>query len=256
MTWWPPQRQLTLTRRGWVVLGVAVAMVVAGSLAIVIRVIVDGPADCTVRVDGRTIDLDRHEAEQAATALIPAARRGTAAPATTSALAHTLSLSADDAAAVTAAFSGRARAAVTCRYAGASTTETDRLDEHGLTPRAEAVREVLRARFGQLPLGGFAPGGVHTGHMVGSAHYEGRAIDAFVRPVSARNKQRGWALAYYLVTHAERFAIETVIFDGRIWTARRSAEGWRDYHVDVSGKSGAVARILEHRDHVHVDVAD
>ena len=29
--------------------------------------------------------------------------------------------------------------------------------------------------------------------MAGSAHYEGRAIDVFVRPVSPANKVRGWA---------------------------------------------------------------
>jgi hypothetical protein len=92
--------------------------------------------------------------------------------------------------------------------------------------------------------------------MPGSAHYEGRAIDAFVRPVSPRNKQRGWALAQYLVANAARLSIDTVIFDDRIWTARRAAEGWRHYSVATDGKPRAVARVLEHRDHVHVDVAD
>jgi hypothetical protein len=118
------------------------------------------------------------------------------------------------------------------------------------------VRADLRARFGALPLGGFAAGGVSTGHMPGSAHYEGRAIDVFFRPVSARNKAHGWALSHYLVAHAERLAIDTVIFDDRIWTARRADEGWRDYRVDTTGKARSVARVLEHRDHVHVDVAD
>ena len=92
--------------------------------------------------------------------------------------------------------------------------------------------------------------------MPGSAHYEGRAVDVFVRPISPRNKTRGWAMAQYLVAHAERLEIDTVIFDGRIWTARRAGQGWRDYEPDTSGRSRAVAAILEHRDHVHVDVAD
>jgi hypothetical protein len=43
-----------------------------------------------------------------------------------------------------------------------------------------------------------------------------------------------------------------VIFDDRIWTAGgRSGDGWRDY--DPPERSGDPA-ILEHRDHVHVDV--
>ena len=88
--------------------------------------------------------------------------------------------------------------------------------------------------------------------MEGSAHYEGRAIDAFVRPVSPANRTRGWAIAQYLVSQADRLAIRTVIFDDRIWTSgARSGDGWRDY--DPPERSGDPA-ILEHRDHVHVDV--
>ena len=134
--------------------------------------------------------------------------------------------------------------------------ESDRLSADGLTTRAERVRSDLAARLGGLPLGGLAPGGVHTGHMPGSAHYEGRAIDVFFRPVDARNKDRGWALAQYLVAQAERLEINTVIFDGRVWTARRGFQGWRDYRVSHAGRSAATVAILEHRDHVHVDVAD
>ena len=90
--------------------------------------------------------------------------------------------------------------------------------------------------------------------MPGSAHYDGRAIDVFVRPVSAANRQRGWAVAQYLVAQADRLRIRTVIFDDRVWSAGRSSEdGWRDYRVP-SGSSGD-RQILEHRDHVHVDVA-
>ena len=107
--------------------------------------------------------------------------------------------------------------------------------------------------FPRQPLGGFEPGGVSTGHMEGSAHYEGRAVDVFVRPINAENRKRGWAIASYLVSQAERLQIRTVIFDAQIWTASRSSQGWRDY--DPPSRAGD-RRILEHRDHVHVDVAD
>ena len=126
------------------------------------------------------------------------------------------------------------------------------LDAAGLTEQAGAVRRDLRMGFGRLALGGFAPGGVQTGHVPGSAHYDGRAIDVFVRPVSADNRRRGWALAAYLVARAARLEIRTVIFDGRIWSAGRSEDGWRDY--EPPDRPGDPA-ILEHRDHVHVDVA-
>jgi hypothetical protein len=127
----------------------------------------------------------------------------------------------------------------------------------GLTRRAERVRSDLQETFGRVSLGGFAPGGVSTGHMKGSAHYEGRALDVFVRPISRDNKRRGWAIASYLVSQAERLDVAHVIFDGRIWSAGgRSEDGWRDYAPDVpDSASSGTRKILEHRDHVHVDVA-
>jgi hypothetical protein len=126
------------------------------------------------------------------------------------------------------------------------------LTRSGLTPRAVAVRRDLRGAFGRLPLGGFAPGGMQDGHREGSAHYDGRAIDIFVRPVNRANNRRGWAVAQYLVAHADRLAVDHVIFDDRIWSAGfRSEAGWRDY--DPGDRPGDRS-VLEHRDHVHVDV--
>ena len=137
----------------------------------------------------------------------------------------------------------------------AETGGTQRPTSSGLTPRAERVRQDLESAFGSLAVGGFAPGGVSTGHMPGSAHYDGRAIDVFVRPVDAANRRRGWAIASYLVAQASRLHINHVIFDGRIWTAGRSSEsGWRPYDPPRSSSSAATQAILEHRDHVHVDV--
>jgi hypothetical protein len=132
--------------------------------------------------------------------------------------------------------------------------ETIRAD--GLTPRAARVRRALEAAYGDLSLGGFAPGGVTTGHMRGSAHYEGRAIDVFVRPVTAENRRRGWSMAHFLVAHATALHVDHVIFDGRIWSAgRHSEEGWRPYRPrSAEGADAATRAVLLHRDHVHVDV--
>lgn len=144
--------------------------------------------------------------------------------------------------------------AFTCVVQGDFEPAPARLNARGLTGRGEDVRRELLAVFGSLALGGFEPGGAREGHMPGSAHYDGRAIDVFVRPVSAANRQRGWAVAQYLVAQADRLRIRTVIFDDRVWSAGRSSEdGWRSYRVP-SGSSGD-RQILEHRDHVHVDVA-
>jgi len=155
----------------------------------------------------------------------------------------------EDARALASALTGYSPAAFSCDLdGGAPSADADLLDS-GLTARADAVREDLLARYGDLDLGGFAPGGVTTGHQEGSAHYEGRAIDVILRPVNDANNVRGWSVAHYLVGNAARLDIRTVIFDDRIWTAGR--DGWRDY--DPPEREGS-AVVLEHRDHVHVDV--
>jgi hypothetical protein len=245
--------RVRLTRRGWAAIAVAGIVALGGLTVLVSR---SGPPDCTVRVDDGTVELDREEAERATTAVALAVIGGTGSPGAAGVVRDYVSLSSEEDRAVAEALSGQERAALTCRHGGASTTESDSVDAHGLTGRAAALRTDLRGRFRSLPLGGFAPGGVSTGHMAGSTHYEGRAIDVFFRPTNGANRARGWVLAHYLVAHADRLAIDTVIFDDRIWTARRADEGWRDYRIDVAGKSRATARVLEHRDHVHVDVAD
>ena len=161
----------------------------------------------------------------------------------------------DDARALASALTGNSPGAFWCETDGDADEASDRLDDAGLVRRAAAVRADLESVFGTLSLGGFEPGGVSTGHMEGSAHYEGRAIDVFVRPVNPDNRKRGWAIASYLVAQADRLAINTIIFDDRIWHAgARSADGWTDYRVPSSSRGDRA--ILEHRDHVHVDVAD
>jgi hypothetical protein len=153
------------------------------------------------------------------------------------------------------ALTGNSPGALWCDVPGDADEAGDEIDATGLVERATRLREDLEARFGTLSLGGFEPGGVSSGHMEGSAHYEGRAVDVFFRPVNAENRKRGWAMASYLVANADRLDVKTIIFDDRIWRAGSWAgDGWRDYRVPSS--SGGDRAILEHRDHVHVDVFD
>jgi hypothetical protein len=123
----------------------------------------------------------------------------------------------------------------------------------GLTSRAETVRVAMREVFGKQTLGGFEPKGVDSGHIDGSAHYEGRAIDVFLRPVTPEHQQRGWAQAAWTVAHAEQLSVATVIFDRSVWSARRSVSGWRDYEHPGGPTDNP---ILLHEDHVHVDVVE
>jgi hypothetical protein len=160
-----------------------------------------------------------------------------------------------DGRAIASALSGYSRAAFTCMVDKAD-VEPEEEHANGLTARADALREDVQNAFGPLPVGGFSAGGVTTGHMKGSAHYEGRGVDIFFRPISSENKRRGWVVAHYLVANAERLEIAHVIFDDRIWTAGDlSEEGWRDFDPpDAEGADRESMAILEHRDHVHVDV--
>ncbi|WP_185996458.1 hypothetical protein [Nocardioides campestrisoli] len=157
-----------------------------------------------------------------------------------------------DARVLASALTGNSPEAFTCTGQDVPDTAPAALTETGLTERADRVRRELELAFGPQSLGGFAPGGVGDGHMAGSAHYAGRAVDVFFRPVNQENRRRGWAVAHYLVAHASRLDVQTVIFDDRIWQARRADDGWRDYRVPRS--SSGDREILEHRDHVHVDV--
>ena len=125
--------------------------------------------------------------------------------------------------------------------------------ELGLTPRADAVRVAMREVFGKQILGGFEPQGVDSGHVEGSAHYEGRAIDVFFRPVSEANQRLGWQQALWAVAHADDLSVATVIFDREIWSAGRSVQGWRTYRYPGGATDNPV---LLHEDHVHVDVAE
>jgi hypothetical protein len=161
-----------------------------------------------------------------------------------------------DGRALASALTGNSQASFSC-VVNAQDLSSQRMQANGLTARANAVNDAITSAYGDLPLGGFAPGGVGTGHMSGSLHYLGRAVDVFFRPVNDANKIRGWSLAQYLVANASRLHIEHVIFDKQIWSAgAKSQDGWRDYTPPelTGGESAATLAILEHRDHVHVDV--
>jgi hypothetical protein len=154
--------------------------------------------------------------------------------------------------AVASALLGKHGPALTCSVASLpDLVGAESLGASGLTPRAEAVRIAMRETFGRQSLGGFAPGGVRTGHIEGSAHYEGRAIDIFFRPISDANQQLGWQQAQWAVAHADRLQLATIIFDRHVWSAERSTSGWRGY-VYPDGPTDNP--ILLHYDHVHVDV--
>ena len=123
---------------------------------------------------------------------------------------------------------------------------------NGLVPRAQVLRRAWTRRFGPLPAGGFAAGGVSSGHVDSSSHYDGRAVDVFFRPLGDRAQaRRGWVFAQWLAAHADDYDVLSVIYADRIWTSWASGAGWRPY-VHPSGNRRNP--VLRHLDHVHVAV--
>ncbi|WP_017558971.1 hypothetical protein [Nocardiopsis baichengensis] len=232
-------------------IGLAVLALLAGGLALAAPRLLDaagkdrtalpwGP-ECAVHTEDGSVGLTAEEAQLATTAVALSAR-GAEAPDTSgidpAALERLAEGPPDD-----------AGPSLTCRASPASGLEREDLAESGLTPRAENVLEAMGEVFGEQSLGGYEPGGVDSGHGGDSAHYDGRAIDVFYRPVNEENRREGWLLAHWLVAHAEELHVANVIFDDKIWNARGSAGGWWDYRSPDPDNE-----ILRHLDHVHVDV--
>ena len=145
--------------------------------------------------------------------------------------------------------------ALTCRISGTSASDTPKEPPLGLTPRAQALLGEVRDEFGEVPAGGFGPEETLPGRSPEGEHSRGRAIDFFFRPYGdADNERAGWELANWSVANAERLGIRTVIYRDRIWSARRSVQGWREYRFSGSTRDPDNP-INRHLDHVHVDVA-
>jgi hypothetical protein len=149
------------------------------------------------------------------------------------------------------ALDGTRPAALSCAYWRRSGLPEQPLERSGLTARATALKEGYERVFGELPDGGYRRGGVKSGHVDNSAHYDGRAIDVFFRPQSAENRRDGWVFAHWLVAHGDSYDLLSVIFDDRIWTVWASFAGWRPY-VHPSGNT--TNPVLRHLEHVHTAV--
>lgn len=90
-----------------------------------------------------------------------------------------------------------------------------------------------------------------------SEHPLGRACDltfgnAIGQHPTPAQLEAGWAVTNWMKDHAEVLGVEYLIWQGRIWSATRDTEGWRDYNGggmhdpdDVTGG---------HYDHLHITV--
>jgi uncharacterized protein YgiM (DUF1202 family) len=103
----------------------------------------------------------------------------------------------------------------------------------GVTSSAMAVYESVCSQFPTITTyGGWRGDGEHS---------DGTAIDVMV------SGDLGWQVAEYLRANASTFGLYDIIYSQKIWTADRSAEGWR--YMEDRGSTTA-----NHYDHVHVKV--
>jgi len=208
--------------------------------------------DCWVPTDAGSIALTLDDAKAlttvAAAATIPARREGRLL----AAVERRLDVTPEQAVLVTRRLLGsRSTSRLTCSPPRLG-VEPEDAGPSGLTPRARRLRAAWTAAFGPLVAGGFARGGVSSGHVDSSSHYEGRAIDVFFRPLGdAEQRRRGRVFAQWLVAHAQDYSVLSIIYADQIWTSWAAYAGWREYVHPSGDRANAV---LRHLDHVHVAV--
>lgn len=203
-----------------------------------------GP-ECAVAVGDEQIQLDRDQAQRATSAAV-AADQGEDSPI---GAPNTNDIPDDAMTMLEHGPQEDAGPSLTCRSTKNPELEAEKdLEPSGLTPRGQNLKEGIEEVYAEPSLGGYEPGGYDTGHGEGSAHYDGRAIDIFFRPVSEDNRRAGWVMAHWLIAHAPAYEIDVIIFDDKIWSTYYPSMGWRDYDADPDNE------ILRHIDHVHVDV--
>lgn len=128
----------------------------------------------------------------------------------------------------------------------------------GWTARTQAIVNIIRGPlFGWKNVGGGATGD-QTGHIIGSYHYCGRAIDSFAPGVLWKTRATGtglsasWRLANWAAHNAAALNVSEVIFYDLIWTAAKG--GWRPYRNSGLSEKPDEENSLQHRDHVHISV--
>ena len=123
-----------------------------------------------------------------------------------------------------------------------------------VTPTLAHLYTQIEATFGHQPAACWSP----RGGDPRSDHPQGRACDYTIGRIGTypnpTDTARGWQLAHWLHDNATALHIDYVIWQGRIWSQRRAAEGWRAY--TGGGYYPSTGPTFGHHDHVHVSVTE
>ena len=118
--------------------------------------------------------------------------------------------------------------------------------EKGLTRDALLVLRCVKAKFPSLT----DFGGKHPDPL--PDHPSGRAVDIMIPSyTTAEGQAFGWQIARWLQDNRQALGVQYLIYDAKIWSVERDAEGWRPYSP---GYTGSINDSSLHRNHVHVTV--
>lgn len=113
---------------------------------------------------------------------------------------------------------GYSPAAFTCaERTGSVAAETPGPSGH--TPRAQQVISALESAFGPSLDARI------------SALVSPRTLDVGYPETETDSRRAGWASAQWAVARAKTLGLASVAFDGKVWTASRSARGWQPYRA-------------------------
>ena len=122
--------------------------------------------------------------------------------------------------------------------------------EAGLQPDSLRVMRCIVARWPQIS--GWSGVGDRPAN-VDDDHQTGRAVDAMIPGYqTAGGKTLGESIAAWAVANRAALGVKYVIWNERIWSAARQAEGWRTCGSTRASCYNGPDDTAAHRDHVHV----
>lgn len=128
----------------------------------------------------------------------------------------------------------------------------DPTSEGQITARMAHVMAQARAVFPDTSWACYSPRpGTKSEHPLGRACdiTFGNAIGNYPTPAQLED---GWRVTNWMKDHAETLGVEYLIWQGKIWSLARDAEGWRPYNGGGMHDPGDVTG--GHYDHLHVTV--
>ncbi|MFO6453388.1 MULTISPECIES: M23 family metallopeptidase [unclassified Aeromicrobium] len=122
-----------------------------------------------------------------------------------------------------------------------------------ITARTAHVLQQVKQRFPGSSWACWRPGNPSANDHTAGRACDGTFGNAIGTRATGQALDSGWRTTNWLQANAERLGVEYLIWQGRIWSVRRAAEGWRPY--DGGGMFDPRSVTGGHYDHVHVTVS-